>query len=248
MDFALSDDQRAMVDSVRRVVRERIRPDAQKYLDGVFPWENLKALAEIGVLGMAVPEKYGGMELPVLDTALVLEEIAKGCYPTAMAVLGEVGTQTRIIATYAPDGIRERILPRVATGDCVLSICMTEPQAGTDVAAYETNTVIDGETARVNGVKTLISRAEEAGMFVVFTRVKEGREGVGCVLVDGDAPGLTMIGKFHTMGGEYLHEVRFEDCRVPAENVVLQEDGFRKLLSAFNTQRCLNPAISLGLA
>ncbi len=250
MDFALSDDQRAMVDSVRRVVRDKIRPEAQKYLDGAFPWENLKALAEIGVLGMAVPEQYGGMELAVFDTALVLEEIAKGCYPTAMAVLGEVGTQTRIIATYAPNNIKERILPKVATGECVLSICMTEPQAGTDVAAYETNTVIDGGTARVNGVKTLISRAEEAGMFVVFTRVngKAGREGIGCVLVDGGTPGLTMIGKFHTMGGEYLHELRFEDCEVPAENVVLTEDGFRKLLSAFNTQRCLNPAISLGLA
>lgn len=250
MDFALSNDQCAMVDSVRRVVRDRIRPDAQKYLDGAFPWNNLRALAEIGVLGMAVPEQYGGMELPVLDTALILEEIAKGCYPTAMAVLGEVGTQTRIIATYAPDSIKERILPKVATGECVLSICMTEPQAGTDVAAYETNTAIEGDIARINGVKTLISRAEEAGMFVVFTRVngKKGREGIGCVLVDGDAPGLSMIGKFHTMGGEYLHEVRFENCEVPAANVVLQEDGFRKLLSAFNTQRCLNPAISLGLA
>ncbi len=81
MDFALSVDQRAMVDSVRRVVRDKIRPEAQKHLDGV-PWKNLKALAEIGVLGMAVPEQYGGMELAVFDTALVLEEIAKGCYPT----------------------------------------------------------------------------------------------------------------------------------------------------------------------
>ena len=250
MDFALSDDQKQMVGSVRRLVTEKIRPDALKYMNGEFPWENVRALGEMGVLGMAVPAEYGGMELPVFDTALVLEEIAKGCYPTAMAVLGEVGTQTRIIATYGPESVKRRILPKVVTGDCILSICMTEPHAGTDVAAYTTNTTIDGATARINGTKTLISRAEEAGMFVVFTRVNgvEGREGIGCVLVDGDAPGLSRIGRFHTMGGEYLHEIRFEDCEVPAENVVIRDNGMKKLLSAFNTQRCLNPSISLGLA
>ena len=250
MDFSLSDDQKQMVETVRALVRREIRPNAANHLDGSFPWDNLKSLAGIGVLGMAVPAEYGGMELPVFDTALVLEEIAKGCYPTAMVVLGEVGTQTRIIATYAPESIKTRILPKVITGTCVLSICMTEPQAGTDVAAYATNTVIDGAVARINGTKALISRAEEAGMFVVFTRIdgKPGREGIGCVLVDAGTPGLSLIGRNHTMGGEYLHELRFENCEVPAENVVLREDGFRKLLSAFNTQRCLNPAISLGLA
>ncbi len=101
-------------------------------------------------------------DLPVFDTALVLEEIAKGCYVTAMAVLGEVGVQTRIIATYAPESIKRRILPAVCTGECILAICMTEPDAGTDVANYKTNTDIIGDRLRLNGVKTLISRAEEA--------------------------------------------------------------------------------------
>ena len=108
-------------------------------MDGSFPWENMRALAELGVLGMAVPEEYGGLGLPVFDTALVLEEIAKACYVTAMAVLGEVGVQTRIIATYAPAAIRERILPAVCRGEAILAICMTEPHAGTDVANYKTN-------------------------------------------------------------------------------------------------------------
>jgi alkylation response protein AidB-like acyl-CoA dehydrogenase len=127
---------------------------------------------------------------------------------------------------------------------------MTEPHAGTDVASYKTNTTVRGDRLRLDGVKTLISRAEEAGLFVVFTRVdnKPGREGIGCVLVERGTPGLVLSGKYHTMGGEYLHEVRFEGCDLPAENLVIREDGFRKLLSAFNTQRCLNPAISLGLA
>jgi alkylation response protein AidB-like acyl-CoA dehydrogenase len=87
-------------------------------------------------------------------------------------------------------------------------------------------------------------------MFVVFTRVDKqpGRAGIGCVLVEKGTPGFSVTGKFHTMGGENLHEIRFEDCLLPPENLVLREDGFRKLLAAFNTQRCLNPSISLGLA
>ncbi|HEV7997828.1 MAG TPA: acyl-CoA dehydrogenase family protein, partial [Stellaceae bacterium] len=199
--------------------------------------------------GMAVPQEYGGLGLPVFDTALVLEEIAKVCYVTAMAVLGEVGVQTRVIATYAPEAIKSRILPAVASGDCLLAICMTEPDAGTDVANYRTNVDRIGNRLRLNGVKTLISRAEEAGMFVVFTRIakKPGRDGIGCVLVEKGTPGFSVTGAYHTMGGENLHEIRFEDCELPPENLVL-EDGFRKLLSAFNTQRCLNPSISLGLA
>src|SRR5439155_1556208 len=98
-----------------------------------------------------------------------------------MAVLGEVGVQTRIIATYAPEAIKQRILPAVCSGDCLLAICMTEPDAGTDVANYKTNVDRVGNRLRLNGVKTLISRAEEAGMFVVFTRIdkKPGREGIG---------------------------------------------------------------------
>src|SRR5215467_12937576 len=246
----LSDEQRRFVQTVRGLAQSEFRQRALRYMDGSFPRENMRALAELGVLGMAVPEEYGGLGLPVFDTALVLEEIAKACYVTAMAVLGEVGVQTRIIATYAPEPIRERILPAVCSGDCLLAICMTEPDAGTDVANYRTNVDHVGKALRLNGVKTLISRADEAGMFVVFTRVDKqpGRAGIGCVLVEKGTPGFSVTGKFHTMGGENLHEIRFEDCELPPENLVLHEDGFRKLLSAFNTQRCLNPSISLGLA
>jgi alkylation response protein AidB-like acyl-CoA dehydrogenase len=246
----LSEDQRRFVQTVREITQSEFKPRALKYMDGTFPWENLRALAKLGVLGMAVPEEYGGLGLPVLDTALVLEEIAKVCYPTAMAVLGEVGVQTRIIATYAPESIKARILPGVCSGEHILAICMTEPDAGTDVASYRTNVDAAGDRLVLNGVKTLISRADEADVFVVFTRVdrKPGREGIGCVLVEKGTPGLAITGRYHTMGGEFLHEVQFNECELPAENLIVREDGFRRLLAAFNTQRCLNPAISLGMA
>src|SRR5271169_1652 len=165
MDFQLTEQQRRMVAAVRDLAQGEFKANAPKYMDGTFPWENMRKLADIGVLGMSVPEEYGGLGLPVFDTALVLEEIAKTCYVTAMAVLGEVGVQTKIIAAYAPAPIKERILPAVVSGECLLAICMTEPDAGTDVASYKTNTDRVGNRLRLNGVKTLISRAEEAGWF-----------------------------------------------------------------------------------
>ncbi|WP_135466179.1 acyl-CoA dehydrogenase family protein [Crenalkalicoccus roseus] len=250
MEFRLTDQQRALIAPVRELAQTRFRERALRWMDGTFPWDNIRDLAGLGVLGMSVPEEYGGLGLPVFETALILEEIAKVCYPTAMAVLGEAGVQTRVIARYAPESIRGRILPAVVRGECILAICMTEPHAGTDVANYRTNAVIRGDRLVLNGTKTLISRAEEAGMFVVFTRIdgRPGREGIGCVLVERGTPGLAVTGRFHTMGGENLHEVQFNDVELPIETLVIREDGFRRLLSAFNTQRCLNPAISLGLA
>ncbi|MBI2296933.1 MAG: acyl-CoA dehydrogenase family protein [Betaproteobacteria bacterium] len=250
MDFRISKEQRAFVDVVRRVCQKEFKPRAVKYLDGTWPAENMKSLAEIGVLGMAVPQEYGGSGLGILDTVLVLEEIGKVCYVTAMAALGELGVQTRIIAAHAPESIRQRILPRVAAGQAMLAICMTEPNAGTDVPNYATNCDIKGDRVALNGVKTLISRADIAEMFVVFTRVNKvpGAAGIGCVLVPGGVKGLAAKASFHTMGGEYLSEVVFENVELPLENLVIRDNGMKRLLSAFNTQRCLNPAICLGLA
>jgi len=250
MEFKIGTEQREMIAAVRELAQKEFKQDAPKWMDGTFPWPNIKKLAGLGVLGMSVPEEYGGLGLSILDSALILEEIAKVDYVTAMAVLGEAGVQTRVISHYAPKAIKERILPRVISGDCILSICMTEPHAGTDVANYRTNTKRHGNHLVLNGTKTLISRAAEAGMFVVFTRVdgKAGREGIGCVLVEQGTPGLSVTGTYHTMGGENLHEVQFNNCELPPENLVIETDGFKKLLTAFNTQRCLNPSISLGLA
>jgi alkylation response protein AidB-like acyl-CoA dehydrogenase len=250
MDPQTAAQHRQMIDTVRQLAQGEFRQRGLRYMDGTFPWENIRQLADLGVLGMSVPEEYGGLGLPIFDTALILEEIAKTCYVTAMAVLGEAGVQTRVIAKYAPPAIRERILPKVCTGECILAVCMTEPHAGTDVANYRTNTVVKGDRIVVNGTKTLISRAREAGMFVIFTRIDgmPGREGIGCVLLDGDTPGLEVTGTYHTMGGENLHEVQFNDCEAPLEHLVIRKDGFKELLTAFNTQRCLNPSISLGLA
>ena len=250
MNFELTFEQRGMVGTVRALAQEKFRPRVKKWQDGTFPFENIKDLADIGVLGMAVPEEYGGLGLPVLDCVLVLEEIAKVCYVTAMAVMSAMGAQNRIISVYAPDHMKRKLLPGVASGDTILGICMTEPHAGTDVANYKTNTVVHNDRIVVNGTKTLISRADEAHCLIVFTRVdgRPGREGIGCVLVDPKTPGFEVTARYHTMGGEILAEIQFRDVELPLENLIIREDGFKKLLSAFNTQRCMNPSVSLGLA
>jgi alkylation response protein AidB-like acyl-CoA dehydrogenase len=250
MDFRISEEQRAFVETVRKVCQNEFKARAIRYLDGTWPAENMKRLAEIGVLGMAVPQQYGGSGLGILDTVLVLEEIGKVCYVTAMAALGELGVQTRIISAYAPETIKAKVLPRVASGEAILAICMTEPDAGTDVPSYRTNCDVRGDRVVLNGVKTLISRADIAEMLVVFTRVNRvpGAAGIGCVLVPGGAKGLSVKASFHTLGGERLCEVVFDNVELPLENLVVRDHGMKRLLSAFNTQRCLNPAICLGLA
>ncbi len=250
MDLTLTRDQRAMVETVRQLAQDNFRDRVHKWQDGTFPHENIKDLADIGALGMAVPEEFGGMELPVLDCVLVLEEMAKVCYATSMAVMSAMGAQNRIIANYAPKHVQEKYLPGVVTGETILAICMTEPHAGTDVANYKTNTVINGDKVVLNGTKTLISRADEAHCFIVFTRVnkKPGREGIGCLLVEPTTPEFEVTARYHTMGGENLAEIQFRDMELPLENLIIPDNGFKRLLNAFNTQRCMNPSVSLGLA
>ncbi|MCO5072211.1 MAG: acyl-CoA dehydrogenase family protein [Rhizobiaceae bacterium] len=250
MKLELNDDQKAMLDTVRQLAQTKFRSRVAKWQDGTFPYANLRELGEIGVLGMAVPEEHGGLGMPVLDCVLVLEEVAKVCYVTAMAAMSAMGAQNRIIANYAPEDLKQRYLPGVITGETILAICMTEPHAGTDVANYTTNTVVHKDHVVLNGTKTLISRADEAHCFIVFTRVdgRSGREGIGCVLVDPSTPGFEVTARYHTMGGENLAEIQFRDMKLPSENLIIRENGFKRLLNAFNTQRCMNPSVSLGLA
>lgn len=250
MKLTLTDEQRQMVETVRTLANEKFKPRVSKWQDGTFPHENLQALAEIGVLGMGIPEEFGGLGLPVLDCALVLEEIAKVCYVTAMGLMSQVGVQNRVISKYAPQYLKESILPGVVTGKTLLAVCMTEPHAGTDVANYRTNAQIKGDRIVLTGTKTLISKADDAHWFVVFSRIdgQPGREGIGCVLINRDTPGFEVTARYHTMGGEFLAEIQFNQCELPIDQLIIRDNGFKKLLSAFNTQRCLNPSISLGLA
>jgi alkylation response protein AidB-like acyl-CoA dehydrogenase len=250
MNFELSAEQRQLVDAIKKVRLRDIAPRALQSIQGGFPHDNIKSLAAIGVMGMAIPERFGGTDASILDTVLALEEISKACYVTAEAVIGEIGVQSRIISTYAPEHLKERYLPRIASGDGVLSICMTEPDAGTDVASYRTSSRIVGDRVIVKGAKTLISRAVIADVLIVFTRVNDipGAAGIGCVLVPKGTPGLNAKATYRTMAGDHLCDVTFDECEVPLDHLLLKENSMKTLMNAFNAQRCLNAAICLGLA
>ena len=251
MDFQLSPQQRDLQDLVRSVPQKELKPLATRWdRSHEFPWDSMKILAQVGVLGLTVPQAYGGLGASWFEAVLAIEEIARACYQTAMAALGELGVQTQAIVHYGSEAHKRRYLPAIARGELICAICMTEPDAGSDVGAIVTRAVEDADGYVVNGGKVLISRADVAGVFLTFVRfdTAPGSRGVGAVLIDRDTPGLEIGPGEETLGGELLFPVYYRDVRVPSEAVLVKEQGFRKLMTAFNGQRCLNAAISLGQA
>lgn len=251
MNITFTEEQELLIKTVRELTEKEFKPRSGDVSEsGEFPFENMKILGELGLLGISIPEQYGGSDGTVMDAVLILEEIAKGCYVTAMAVLGEIGVQSKAIVAYGTDEQKNKYLPGIAKGEKTLAICITEPDVGSDAGSMKTNSTLQGDKYIVNGVKTLISRADVADLFLLFTRFEgePGSKGVGCLLVEKDTPGMEVKQGFKTMGGEFLWEVVFQDCEVPKENLLVRQEGFKKLMTAFNTQRCLNPAICLGLA
>ena len=251
MDFRLTEDQQALQALVREVSQKELKPLAPRWDEThEFPWASIRKLAEVGVMGLTIPEEYGGLGGSWMEATLAIEEIARACYQTAMAVLGEFGVQSQAIVHYGTPEQQRRYLPGVAEGTTILAICMTEPEAGSDAGAIRTRAVEDGDGYRVQGNKVLISRADVADVFLTYVRFGDvpGSKGVGAVLIDKGTPGLVVDAGEETLGGERLFSVFFDDCRIPAENVLVKEDGFKKMMSAFNGQRCLNAAITLGQA
>lgn len=215
-----------------------------------FPRPNIKILAEAGLLGATIPVEYGGTGGTWLDAAVILEEIARCCYVTAMAALGELGVQSQAIALYGSTQQRSRYLPPIAAGDLICAICITEPDVGSDIGSLRTAAHKTPNGWVINGDKTLISRADVAGLFMVYVRFGDdsGANTIGAILVDRDTPGLHVGQRYDTLGGDSLFEVTFRNCQVGDEQLLVKEDGFRKMLIAFNGQRCLNAAISVGIA
>ncbi len=251
MQWGLTPEQEAIRALAREVSEREFRDHALEWeRTGEFPWRNLKVLAETGLLGAAIPEEYGGAGGSWLDAALILEQIGRCCYVTAMAALGELGVQTRAIVSYGTEAQKQKYLPKVAAGDLMLAICMTEPETGSDISNMSTVARDDGDFLVIDGEKALISRGDVAGLFVVWVKFADdpGPRNIGAILVERDTPGFAVTQTYPTLGGESLFGLEFRGARVPRENVLVREDGFRKMLTAFNGQRCLNASISVGIA
>src|SRR6266852_4838764 len=157
MDFQLSQEQRDLQELVRSVAQKELKPLATRWdRTHEFPWDSIKILAQVGVLGLTIPQAYGGLGASWFEAVLAIEEIARACYQTAMAALGELGVQTQAIVHYGSEAHKQRYLPAVASGELICAICVTEADAGSDVGSIATRAVEDGDSYVVNGGKVLI--------------------------------------------------------------------------------------------
>jgi butyryl-CoA dehydrogenase len=253
MDFKLNEEQTMLVDMVRKLADKEFKPKAAIWDEEErFPWDNVKLLAETGLLGMSIPEEYGGSGGGVMNVVLTLENIARVCLSTAGIVALHNGVCSRSISHFGSEEIKHRYLPRMASGEILAAYAQTEPNAGSDVANVATKAELIGDRYVINGRKSFISNAHEAGIFVTIVRYgdKKGLEGIGSIVVEKEIPGFSLGKKEHKLGfrGTSLSEVIFEDCAVHKRNKLVGEGGFINIMKAFNAERCGNAALSVGVA
>jgi alkylation response protein AidB-like acyl-CoA dehydrogenase len=244
VDFSLSVEQRAMVEDVGALARDHFAARAFSWEDEV-PWPNLELLAERGYLGMCLPESVGGRARSTLDGILAAQTIAAVCPHTAgffhAANTGPAGH----LARRGSAALQAKYLTQVAAGRLVVGIAITEPQAGSDASSLATYAQVRGGTVAINGTKVFTAHAMVAGAFIVFVR-SEG--GFASILVERDAPGLE-IGPAETyMSGERYCTLRFENCQVPAANIMVARSTLRALMAEYLVERLGNAARAVGVA
>lgn len=256
MDFQLSDDQNAWVERTDRLARDAFAPVSARWdRDREYPRANVERLREEGYLGMTIPETFGGPGRSLLDVVLAIEEIAKYCGVTARVVVdSNVGALGAVMA-YGTDDQREWLAERILEEGDKPAIAMTEPGAGTDLGALETTARRDGDEYVLDGHKHWITGGSVSRTYFVFARIVDANgddRGIGGLLVDADTPGLDVVGVEDALGvrGTPEGEIVFEECRVPADNVVVDdpEDGFKELMRAYNAQRICASAVAVGIA
>jgi alkylation response protein AidB-like acyl-CoA dehydrogenase len=248
MDFRLTDDQAAFRDSVEAFARDKLAPGAlERAHSAEYPWDVAKALAAQGLLGLTIPEDKGGQGASLLDAVIAIQAVATACPRSADVVQAGNFGAVRTFAEYATDEQRARFLPGILSGEVVIGLGMTEPEAGSAVTDLTTTATPHGDGFRLNGTKIFSTHSAEAAVFLVYVRFGPGVGGIGSVLVERDTPGLD-IGRPNTfMNGEHWCQLYFDDCQVPAENVLLGAGGFKKQISGFNVERLGNSARSIAL-
>jgi alkylation response protein AidB-like acyl-CoA dehydrogenase len=253
MDFELTAEQQALRARARELA-DTVFAERAAHWDATeeYPWENVKALAGAGFMGMTIPREYGGGDRPLLDVVLVIEEIARACGITGRIVvegnLGVVGA----LRSYGTEAQKRRYFPWVLEGEKP-AIAITEVEAGS--AATDLATRADETPAgyRITGHKRYLTGAGTSRLYLVYARFggRPGAEGIGGVLVERDTPGFRVGHREYMMGlrGIPEGELHFEGCEVPRENLLVPAgDGFKKLMLAYNGQRLGAATVALGLA
>ena len=254
MDFSLSDEQRALQDTVRRFAQNEL-PDIAREIeqnDEAAGPEVMKRFADMGLLGMNLPEAYGGGGLSHFDAVLALEEIDKISIGVAFPVFEACFGPALAIAHFAPEEMRLRILPKVCAGEMIVAVSMSEPNAGSALTDLTTRAETRGDKLVLNGQKRWCSGAGHSDAYVVYCRMSDdaGAKGIGAVLVEKGQSGFSFGKPEHHMGfrGIASADMYFDDVEVPAENIIVPAGGFKKLMEAFDLERCGNTTMSLACA
>ncbi|MFZ1816220.1 MAG: acyl-CoA dehydrogenase family protein [Rhizobiaceae bacterium] len=254
MDFQLNDEQRQLQEVARRFAREEMTAvAAQLEVEGEsLSDEWVRRYAEMGFLGINLPEAYGGQGMSHFDAVIVLEEFAKVGGSVALPIFESCFGPTLAILGNANEAVKQRVLPAVCSGKLIVAVSMSEPNAGSALTDLTTRAEISGDTVTLNGQKRWCSGAGHAGGYLVYCRLadKPGAAGIGAVYVEKDTPGLTFGKREHLMGFRSVHhaDMFLDDVKVPAENVVVPAGGFKSLMESFGLERCGNTTMSLGLA
>lgn len=212
----------------------------------------IRRYAEMGFLGINVNSQLGGLGLGNIEALVVLEEFAKISSAVAFPIFESSVGPVRAIEHFAPEQLRKRIVPAVCAGEMVIAVSMSEPDAGSALTDLKTSGRIRGDKVIINGTKRWCSGGGHADAYVVYLRLSDasGAKGIGAILVEKDAPGLSFGPNEQLMGfrGVPSCDLMFDDCEVPIENVIVGAGGFKQLMEAFDLERCGNATMALGQA
>ncbi|MFB6156977.1 MAG: acyl-CoA dehydrogenase family protein [Haloferacaceae archaeon] len=245
MDFRLSEEQRLLVDTARRIAENELADDAFTW-EGEYPMDNAAVLADAGLLGIAISEAYGGGGMTPVEALLVQEEVGRVCPDTAHLITHTAMGAPRAIDILGSDALREKYLPGICAGEYVMAIAISETEAGSAASEMRTSAEVEDGDVVLNGSKMWVSHPTEAAAYLVYARFPEG---IGAVVVDADAPGLELAETYTNMYGGTQGELLFDDCRVDEEQVLIRgEDAFKTLLRTFNVERCHNAMMCVSMA
>ncbi|HEX6268033.1 MAG TPA: acyl-CoA dehydrogenase family protein, partial [Burkholderiales bacterium] len=248
MDFRLTPEQAQFRDSVRRFAGKHLAPGAREraHASG-YPWDVAKLMAQQGLLGITLPEADGGQGGSLMDAVLAIEEVAAACPRSADVVQAGNFGPIRVLAEYGSALHKQKFLARLLSGEAVISVGMTEPDAGSAVTDLATSATRDGDGWRINGAKVFTTHSAYADVVLTYVRFAPGVGGIGSVLIETSSKGVARGKASAFMSGEEWAELRFENVYVPADMVLLGEGGFKKQIAGFNVERIGNTARSLAL-
>lgn len=235
------------------IARTRYAPLAARWdaLRQPFPREERRYLGSQGLLGICLPQRFGGSGAPLLDALIVIEELAKECRPAAFQVFEANTGPARVLSLIGPADLQQRFLPGIVRGDTTMALAISEPEAGSAATDLTTRAKFAGGGYIVSGVKRWISNSSEADSYLVYTRMSDeaGASGIGALIVEADRPGVSFGARENLMGfrGIPSADIILDDVAVPAANLVVGPGGFRRLFSAFAIERLGNSTMSLAI-